>query len=72
MNNNIQSKLAIIFSSGATWTLIATIVVNTINANAAILPAGVMPYLNVVLLMASMYLHGAKVQNAAVMGSTKA
>lgn len=70
--NIIQSKLAIIFTSGATWTLIATILLNTINANVTLIPLEVMPYANTLLLLLSMYLHSGKVQNAAVMGSTKA
>lgn len=69
---NIQSKWAIIFTSGTTLTLIATVLANAINANLAVIPAGVMPYINVILLILTAYLHSTKVQNAAVMGSTKA
>lgn len=69
--NQIQSKLAIMFSSGAVWTVIALFAYNALNANISMVPAGWNDAVNLLLSLLAMYLHSAHVQSAAIMGSTK-
>lgn len=67
---NIQSKLAIFFTSSTTWTMVALLAYNAINANVGLLPNGWTAVVNVILTILAGYLHTAKVQGAAQLGST--
>lgn len=70
MNQNIQSKTAIFFSSSATWTMIALFVYNAINANVGIIPSGWSVIVNIGLTVLAGYLHSQHVQTAAQLGKT--
>lgn len=69
--NNIQSKLAIFFTSGSTWTMLALLAYNAINVNVGLLPNGYTAVVNIVLTLLAGYLHANHVQTAAQLGSTK-
>lgn len=69
--NNIQSKIEIALTSGATWTLLATFLYNALNANLGVIPPAYSAVVNILLFILTGYLHTAKTQNAAVMGSTR-
>lgn len=66
----MQNKLEIALSSSTTWVLLATIVYNALNVNAALLPQGWSVIVNLVLLGLGSYLHANHVQTAAATGST--
>ena len=68
---NIQSKVEIAVTSPTTWTLVATVVYNALNANANLIPQDWSAAVNVLLLLLACYLHTSHVQSAAALGSTK-
>lgn len=68
---NIQSKIAIFFTSGSTWTMFALLAYNAINVNVGLLPNGWTAVVNIVLTVLAGYLHSQHVLGAAMTGSTK-
>lgn len=68
---NIQSKFAIALTSSTTWTMVALFAYNALNANVGLLPNTWSAAVNIVLMLLAGYLHSAKVQTAAQLGSTR-
>jgi hypothetical protein len=56
-------KMKLMLSSRTVWTVVATVIMNSLNANMQFIPGDVVPYVNGVLALAAMYFHVNPSQN---------
>lgn len=52
-----MSKIQLALQSRTFWTIVITIVLNTIAANSSLIPAGIMDLLNPILGLLATYFH---------------
>jgi hypothetical protein len=52
-----MDKLLLALKSRTVWTVIATVAMNSINANMQFIPGDLTPYVNGVFALAAMYFH---------------
>lgn len=52
-----MEKLKLALKSRTVWTILVTVVANSINANMQFIPAEFTPYINGVLALVAMYFH---------------
>ena len=59
----MKDKVLLALKSRTFYTILATVVMNSVNANMQFLPANFVPYVNGVLALAAMYFHVNPSQN---------
>jgi hypothetical protein len=58
-----MEKLTLALKSRTVWTVVATVVMNSLNANMQFIPSDLVPYVNGLLALAAMYFHVNPSQN---------